>query len=967
MPNNEKSSLAASAPAQRTGHLQPSDIAHDELHRAAFATLDIGVWKYDILRQKMSWGAEVEAILGVRPSSSPEETFFGLMHADDRPNLMAEFQKCLQYRQPFRLNYRITRVDGAVRWMTSTGQPYFDQDGRPTHVIGTVVDITEQRLAQQWLHAQNDVLRLIALGVPAREVFQAIVQLLGSGLDVSMVALLQPDGQGRLRLIAGANVPEDYLQAIEAITTDSDNCLCIQSVLEAQPLFSAQLSTDPRAEALRPMIEKHHWGSCCTFPILAMPNESDPPSLFKPLESVTNNEQVVGLFALYRSQPGQPNEKELEKIAQAAHLANIVIARDRTHQSLRESEHRFRELANAMPQLVWANDAQGNGNYGNRLLKETIGQQGMDNWLSVIHPDDQQQTIERFSTALQTGQPYTSEHRMRVLGTQTYRWFLARSVPSRDAAGNITSWYGAATDIEDLKRIESELREERDRLTAIAATSPSVLFTYMELPDGTPTLPYAAPSISELLGMDFQLLRSDPRLVFERIEATDLQQIRKLQTEAEATMDSMETTFRIQHPIKGVVWVECQASPCRLADGQICWHGTLTDITRRKMLEARFLQSEKLEAIGRLAGGIAHDFNNMLTVIISACHVLELQRSDQAAETENIDAIRQAALRAAALTKQLLAFSRQQPTLPQQLNLNAVITQAEVILQRLVGKSIQLNSDLADNLRLVFVDPSQVEQILVNLVINSRDAIEREGRIHIVTRNVTKISTGPSNIASNLTREYVEFSVTDSGCGMSPETQAHVFEPFYTTKPIGKGTGLGLAVVHGIVTQNEGMIEVESAAQVGTTFRILLPAIEPQNVGAGASRASGVLQGGTEGVLVVDDEPAIGKMTAKTLRSLGYFVFIANSPDEAARLFAANSQSIDILLTDLLMPGCNGVELAGQLIQAKPDLRVIVMSGHRTSSFDHSDVARTGYRFLPKPYTTIELSSALRAVIDGSA
>ncbi len=197
---------------------------------------------------------------------------------------------------------------------------------------------------------------------------------------------------------------------------------------------------------------------------------------------------------------------------------------------------------------------------------------------------------------------------------------------------------------------------------------------------------------------------------------------------------------------------------------------------------------------------------------------------------------------------------------------------------------------------------------------------------------------------------------------MSQETLLRIFDPFFTTKPIGKGTGLGLAVVHGIVTQNGGLIEVDSRLQSGTTIRILLPAIESATPEVGAT-IPGPLQGGSEGVLVVDDEPAIGLMTSKTLRSLGYSVFIANTPAEAEELFKANAAAIDVLLTDLLMPGCNGVELANRLVAVKSSLRVVVMSGHRTSSFDHADVARTGYRFLPKPYTTIELSTALRQVL----
>ncbi len=681
--------------------------------------------------------------------------------------------------------------------------------------------------------------------------------------------------------------------------------------------------------------------------------------------------QVAGLFVVHRGQISEPCAAEWDKLSQAANLANIVLARDRSRQSLQESEKRFRELADAMPQLVWTNDPQGRCNYGNRLLRDTIGEQGMRDWSTIVHPDDAEQCANRFREAIQTGSPYVVEHRLLVQTTQTYRWFLARAIPSRDADGKINIWYGAATDIDDLKHIEAALRAERDRLSALAATCPSVLFTYMQLADGRHTFPYAAPSIGDLLGVDPQALQTSAQCLIERIDRADGLRLSELLQDAASKMETLEATFPIEHPEKGTVWVECHASPCQLADGQICWHGTLTDITRRKVLETRLLKSEKLQAIGRLAGGVAHDFNNMLTVIISGCHVLESQltshnsdsHSPSRPEIENIEAIRQAALRAASLTKQLLAFSRQQPTTPQQLNLNAVITQSEGILSRLVGQPITLQTELADNLKLVFADPSQIEQILINLVINSRDAITDQGRIVIASRNTTKPGDHRSGVAVP-GKAFVEIEVSDNGCGMSDETMLQIFDPFFTTKPLGKGTGLGLAVVHGIVTQNDGSIEVESEVGKGTTFRILLPAIETPAADGVPVRKSGPLEGGSEGVLVVDDEPVIGQMTSKTLRSLGYTVFTATSPGEAEQLFQQYQSTIDILLTDLLMPGCNGVELADKLLGRKGDLRVIVMSGHRTSSFDHADVARTGYRFLPKPYTTMELSSALRAVID---
>ncbi len=485
------------------------------------------------------------------PALTAKRRFFGLMVGEDQPRVMAEFQKCLATRQAFRVEYRVQRIDGSVRWITSTIQPNFDAEGRPTYVIGTVLDCTEQKLAEEWLHAQNEVLRLTALGVPLRQIFQAIVDMMYRGIDISMVALLQLDNRGHLRVVAGANVPPDYVEAIEAIGVNEANCMCAYSVVAAEPLFSNDFATDPRCEALRSMLRQHDWGSCYTFPILAAHTDQQPTTFCGAPDSAHAPEKVVGLFAIYRSHVGLPTESELEKVSQAAYLANIVIARDHAHQSLLASEHRFRELANAMPQLVWSIAPDGRCNYSNRVLKETIGEHGADDWLNVIHPDDQQQVIDRFTTAMHTGEPYTAEHRLLVQSTQSYRWYLARALPSRDADGNITVWYGAATDIDDLKRTESALREERDRLSAIATSSPSVLFTYMELPDGTQTVPYAAPSIKELIGADPEQLRVDASAWTRRVHVEDIARTRELLEEALADMSSIETVFRFHHPDKG--------------------------------------------------------------------------------------------------------------------------------------------------------------------------------------------------------------------------------------------------------------------------------------------------------------------------------------------------------------------------------------------------------------------------------
>ncbi len=535
-----------------------------------------------------------------------------------------------------------------------------------------------------------------------------------------------------------------------------------------------------------------------------------------------------GLFVIFRGSPGLPTEVEQQQMRNLASIVSFAITIHRARNEVRDSQHQLHELANAMPQMVWKSDAWGRCNYGNERLLQTIGPQGLENWPSVIHPDDRERVLETFTAAMQTGAMYRSEQRLFDLVTGKYRWYLSQATASRDKDGNIECWYGAATDIDELKRTEQQLRDERDRIRAIAASTPGVLFSYLDQADGSSCLSYAAPTLETVFGIKPEEVNSDASLLLNRIDPSDRDRIfdraRTLHCEGQA----LSTVFRYDHPQRGVRWIECNAAPQLNDDGSTLWHGVLTDITQRKELEERVLQSEKMEAIGRFAGGIAHDFNNLLTVIIGTCSLLHQQLNARNMPSDHVDAIQLASERAAGLTKQLLAFSRRQPITFTEVDVNEVIRTSAVLLKRLLPEVIQLKLDLADELLQVRADPTQIEQVIMNLAINARDAMGGGGILTISTRNIHMDNSARRDVPGSAL-SAVEIVVADTGTGIAQEIKNRVFEPFFSTKTLGNGTGLGLAVVHGIVTRCQGHIEIDSAPGNGTTVSIVLPALSSQN------------------------------------------------------------------------------------------------------------------------------------------
>ncbi|MBS1233376.1 MAG: sensor hybrid histidine kinase, partial [Nitrospirae bacterium] len=400
------------------------------------------------------------------------------------------------------------------------------------------------------------------------------------------------------------------------------------------------------------------------------------------------------------------------------------------------------------------------------------------------------------------------------------------------------------------------------------------------------------------------------------------------------------------------------------------FRGIIRDITDRKhaeeereKLQEQLIQAQKMESVGRLAGGVAHDFNNMLSVIIGNTEMALNRVKPSEPLHQSLQNILNAGNRSTDLTRQLLAFARKQTASPKVLDLSDTVTGMLKMLRRLIGEDIELIWKPGPMLWKVKIDPSQIDQLLANLMVNARDAIEKTGSITIETSNSVCDDAYCKDRPEWIPGDYVVLVVSDSGCGMDKETLSNIFEPFFTTKKEGQGTGLGLATVYGIVKQNNGFINVYSEPGHGTTFRIYLPRYMDESRENTDEEPEPQIQGGTETVLIVEDEPTVLTISKGMLEMLGYKVLVANGRDQALRLIHEYDGNIDLLLTDVVMPGMNGKELSEQILTIKPNLKCLYMSGYTADVIARQGILDEGIKFISKPFSLQDLAAKVREVL----
>src|SRR3984893_7847646 len=480
---------------------------------------------------------------------------------------------------------------------------------------------------------------------------------------------------------------------------------------------------------------------------------------------------------------------------------------------------------------------------------------------------------------------------------------------------------------------------------------------------------YVSPQVETMFGFSAEEWLTDSRAWTMYVHPED-HKIVEAAEEASERGERFQAEYRVVRKDGRVIWVSDTAVVVEGSNEHPLMEGIIVDITERKQLETQLQQARRMEAIGRLAGGIAHDFNNLLT-IIKGYTELALKRPRISPELQgDVERIEDASERASTLVRQLPAFSRRQVLQPKLVDLNGIVLGLDKLLRRLMDEGIQMSTVPGKNIGTIKADPGQIEQVIMNLVVNARDAMPNGGRLTVETANVALDAAYASDHAPVKPGRYVMLAVSDTGTGMSPDTVAHIFEPFYTTKESGRGTGLGLSTVYWIVKQSGGYIWVYSEPGRGSSFKVYLPRVEQAPEALPAVKAPSGEQKGFETILLVEDQPQVRELARMALAEKGYTVLVTSNPDDAEMACARQVTEIHLLLTDLILPGISGRELAKRLTARHPKMRVLYMSGYTFSivaqTAAQNGLLEDGVAFLQKPFTPSALSEKVREVLDRS-
>jgi len=643
-------------------------------------------------------------------------------------------------------------------------------------------------------------------------------------------------------------------------------------------------------------------------------------------------------------------------------------------QALRQSEEEFRTLAEAVPHHVWTARPDGSLNWFNpRVYKYTgygPGELDGEKWGQIVHLDDVPVAFAAWTRAISSGEPYEIEFRLRR-ADGVYRWFLARAVPARDPQGRIIRWIGTNTEVHDQKLIAAQLAElnatleqrveektrERDRIWNVSQD-------LLVVADRNGVWRTVNPAWTKTLGWsEAELLNRTS----EWLQHPD---------------DSGRTQAEVKSLIRGNLTVRFE-NRFRHKDGSYRWlswtgvpdrdhlYGVARDVTaekvaaeRLKVTEEALLQSQKMEAVGQLTGGIAHDFNNLLTGIVGSLDLLQTRLSQ--GRTDNvaryIDAAMTSANRAAALTHRLLAFARRQPLIPKSVDVNQLVVSLEDLLRRTIGETIDLLIVASEDLWCTFCDPNQLESGLLNLAINARDAMPDGGKLTISTANA-RLDGATADAPALTPGDYVCIAVTDTGTGMSAEVAARAFDPFFTTKPIGQGPGLGLSMIYGFARQSNGHVVIDSKVAQGTSVKLYLPRHHGDAAAEHASAvkvAEHVATGET--VLVVEDEPIVRGVILEMLGEQGYRTLDATDGPSGLKILRSEVR-VDLLVTDVGLPGMNGRQLADQARETRPDLKILFITGYAESVAMAGGFLQPGMEMITKPFDLDNLSRRVRAMI----
>src|SRR5882762_2228406 len=726
------------------------------------------------------------------------------------------------------------------------------------------------------------------------------------------------------------------------------------AVEASSPSYSHRGLDQARSSLLR--IERREWWLWATAVIITLLLTAGMLS-FLPL-FLASSENFEYMFALRRAMWA---------------LLGIVLLYDlytvyqqlqihRMRRRLFEREELFRLISDNAADLIAVVDMGGKRIYNSQSYQRVLGYDESElkssSAFEQIHEDDRDRVREAAEEARRTGFGKALEYRIRHKdGT----WRVLESTASviRTPSGEPQKLVIVNRDITERKEAAESLRQSESGFRSMVEDAPFGIFRCRS--DGK--LFSTNPAFQRMLGYEDReelLQRNFVEDVFS--SASEFQKLKSL---LDNEKEFKDVAVELKRRDGAQITVRCTGRNIKESEGLPSFAVFAEDVTEKRILERQLQMAGKMEAIGRLSGGVAHDFNNLLGVIIGYSQLFKRKLDPQSPLLEHAQEIEKAGQRAAALTRQLLAFSRQQVLTPAILNLNDLVADMEKMLPRLIGEDIAVRTWLAPDLGSVKADRGQIEQVIMNLAVNARDAMPEGGRLSIVTSNQNLDQIYARHHPGARPGQYVMLRISDSGIGIDADTLAHIFEPFFTTKEVGKGTGLGLATVYGVVKQSDGYIWVDSEAGKGTSFEIFLPKVDEEKSGElTVVKQQSEVARGSETILLVEDSEALRELTQSLLDSHGFRVLVAENGEDAMQVAERHSGIIHLLLTDVVMPGINGRVLAGRLLASRRGLKVLFISGYTDNFIAVHGVLERGMALLNKPYTEDELIERVREVLD---
>lgn len=886
----------------------------------------------------------VKRVLGYDPEELAGKSVFSLIHPEDMPRVREAFQNGLQHPDlTVTLEYRIRHRDGQWIYLEAVGQSRLD-DPDIAAVIVNSRDITARKHIEHQRDALSNLGRRLSSVTSAGEaarIIQAVADEL-FGWDVFMLDLYLAE-------------TDEIRPVLDVDTIDGRRVEVHMGDPMHKPSGLARRIIEQGAELILR-------DNPATMLPEAIPfGDTSRPSASLMLAPVRNRTKVIGVLSIHSYRPRAYSQSDLDTLQVLADYCGGALERIRAEEAFRESEQRFRDLFEGSPEAIFVEDLEGNVldanpagcNLHGLTREQLIGRNVRD----LVPPENREEVAANY-------QRLVSGELNRVEGGSLA--MDGRVTPVEIHAGRI-SYAGQPAvllhvrDVSERKQAESALRSSEMLFHSVWENS----VDGMRLTDENGLIVAVNDAFCDLVGMNRVELEGKP---FTVIYADSEQPERILRGYRERYRDRVierQIERRLTLRNGNAVVLEDTNSFVELRGQSPLLLGLFRDVTTQKRLEEQLRQSQKMDAIGQLAGGVAHDFNNILTVIHGHASLLLAGANLTGMPAKSAQQIVHAAERAAGLTRQLLTFSRRQMMLPRQLDMNEVVSNMTQLLGRILGEDITLQVNYWPQPPMVNADASMMEQVVLNLAVNARDAMPKGGQLSI---KIAVTDVDEAHVAEHPEARpgrFVCLTTTDTGCGITPENMRRIFEPFFTTKEVGKGTGLGLATVYGVVKQHQGWIEVASEIDRGATFSVYVPNSGEATGKSEEKPVEAVVRGGTETILVVEDEQAVRELVCSLLESHGYRVLVAESGIKALEVWRTHKDRIDLMLTDLVMPDrMNGRELAEQLWKERPNLKVIFTSGYSAEVVGKEFVQRHELNYLQKPYLPRQLAVAVRDCLD---